>query len=146
MGRDVLFDFMAEHYTASRLLLCAAGAVEHDTLVSMAKKKFDGLQQGGLNPLEPAVFKGGESRDERELEQVHFALALPALMRAEKLQKRAARIGFDWYDTAQVIEKISEELSEIGEEEYDNGASNSLRVECGDLLFACVNLLLCLIL
>ena len=79
MGRDVLFDFMAEHYTASRLLLCAAGAVEHDAFVTLAKKNFSGLQQGGPNPLEPAVFKGGESRDERELEQVHFTLALPAL-------------------------------------------------------------------
>ena len=79
MSRDVLFDFMAEHYTASRLLLCAAGAVEHDALVSLAKEKFSGLKQGGLNPFEPAVFKGGESRDERELEQVHFTLALPAL-------------------------------------------------------------------
>ncbi len=79
MGREVLFEFMAEHYTASRLLLCAAGAVDHDDLVALAEQKFGSLRQGGHNPFEPAVFQGGERRDERELEQVHFALALPAL-------------------------------------------------------------------
>ncbi len=79
MGREVLFDFMAEHYTASRLLLCAAGAVDHDALVAMAEAKFGNLRPGAHHPFEAAVFKGGESREERELEQVHFALALPAL-------------------------------------------------------------------
>ena len=79
MDREVLFDFKAEHYTASRMLLCAAVAVEHDALVALAKENFSALRQGGLNPFEAAVFKGGERRDDRELEQVHFALALPAL-------------------------------------------------------------------
>lgn len=79
MGRQVLFDFMAEHYSASRLLLCAAGAVDHDTLVALAETHFAGLRRGGDNPFEAARFQGGERRDERDLEQVHFALALPAL-------------------------------------------------------------------
>lgn len=69
------------------------------------------------------------------------ALALPALMRAEKLQKRAARVGFDWNVTAKIIEKISEELTEISEEYTIDGPTDSLRIECGDLLFACVNLI-----
>lgn len=79
MGREVLFDFMAEHYSASRLLLCAAGAVEHDDLVALAEQNFSGLRRGSDNPFEPAQFKGGDRRDERDLEQVHFALSLPAL-------------------------------------------------------------------
>ena len=79
MGRQVLFDFMAEHYSASRLLLCAAGAVEHDALVALAERHFGGLRRGGDYPFEPAHFHGGDRRDERDLEQVHFALALPAL-------------------------------------------------------------------
>jgi predicted Zn-dependent peptidase len=79
MGREVLFDFMADHYTASRLLLCAAGAVDHDALVAMAEAKFGNLRPGAPNPFEAATFKGRESREERELEQVHFALSLPAL-------------------------------------------------------------------
>ena len=79
MGREVLIDFMTEHYTASRLLLCAAGAVDHDALVALAEEKFGALSQGQHNPFEGAVFQGGERREERDLEQVHFALALPAL-------------------------------------------------------------------
>ena len=70
-----------------------------------------------------------------------IALALPALMRAEKLQKRAARVGFDWCVTASILEKISEELIEISEEYRDDAATDPLRLECGDLLFACVNLI-----
>ena len=69
------------------------------------------------------------------------ALALPALMRAEKLQKRAARLGFDWQDTAPVIEKIAEELAEVEDAAGpDSGNNENLSLECGDLLFACVNL------
>lgn len=63
------------------------------------------------------------------------ALALPALMRAEKLQKRAARVGFDWPDTAGPADKVREELQEL-----DEAASPEERMEeAGDLLFAAVN-------
>jgi MazG family protein len=70
------------------------------------------------------------------------AMALPALMRAEKIQKRAARVGFDWHETGPVIEKISEELAEIDDarSESEDG-NNNLSMECGDLLFSCVNLI-----
>ncbi len=68
------------------------------------------------------------------------ALALPALMRAQKLQKRAAREGFDWPDLRPVRAKIREELEEL-EAEIDAGAPNQRLIdEAGDLLFACVNL------
>lgn len=64
------------------------------------------------------------------------ALALPALMRAEKLQKRASRTGFDWPDADGPRQKIVEELAEI-----DGAASDDAREdEVGDLLFAAVNL------
>ena len=69
-----------------------------------------------------------------------IALALPALMRAEKLQKRAARVGFDWHDMAPVVEKIAEELAEVAEAGADGAQNEKLSLECGDLLFACVNL------
>jgi ATP diphosphatase len=63
------------------------------------------------------------------------ALALPALMRAEKLQKRAARTGFDWPNASGPRAKIDEELAEI-----DAATSSDERVdEVGDLLFAVVN-------
>ena len=64
------------------------------------------------------------------------ALALPALMRAEKLQKRAARTGFDWPDAAGPRAKITEELAEIESAETDDARED----EVGDLLFAVVNL------
>lgn len=63
------------------------------------------------------------------------ALALPALMRADKLQKRAARQGFDWPDPQGAAEKVIEELQELEE-----ATSDDERVaEAGDLLFAAVN-------
>lgn len=68
-------------------------------------------------------------------------IALPALTRAEKLQKRAARVGFDWPDTAPVAAKIEEELDELRAEMASDGGPERLAEEAGDLLFACVNLL-----
>ncbi len=64
------------------------------------------------------------------------ALALPALMRAEKLQKRAARVGFDWPEPAGPASKVVEELGEL-----DRANSDAEKIEeAGDLLFAAVNL------
>lgn len=63
------------------------------------------------------------------------ALSLPALMRAEKLQKRAARVGFDWPDPSGAAEKLREEMDELAQA----SAADKLE-EAGDLLFAAVNL------
>lgn len=65
--------------------------------------------------------------------------ALPALTRAVKLQKRAARVGFDWADAADVLPKLAEEIDEVGREMVSGDAAK-LEEELGDLLFACVNL------
>jgi len=65
------------------------------------------------------------------------ALALPALMRAEKLQKRAARVGFDWPDTAGPRAKVFEEIEELEAATSDKNKTE----EAGDLLFAVVNYL-----
>ena len=67
-------------------------------------------------------------------------LALPALTRAAKLQRRAARVGFDWPEASQVLDKIAEETSEVRAEIRDGGSPERLRDETGDLLFAVVNL------
>ena len=66
-------------------------------------------------------------------------VALPALLRATKLQKRAARAGFDWPEAAPVFAKIDEEIAEI-KAELPDGDHGRLEDEVGDLLFACVNL------
>ena len=64
---------------------------------------------------------------------------LPALSRAAKLSKRAARVGFDWPDSKGVIAKIREELAEV-EEALDAGDQQHAQEEVGDLLFAVTNL------
>ncbi len=68
------------------------------------------------------------------------AIPLPALTRAEKLQKRAARIGFDWPEAAPVIAKIEEELAELRAEMGGGTSRARLEEEMGDLLFAVANL------
>lgn len=68
------------------------------------------------------------------------ALGLPALMRAEKLQKRAARVGFDWLDMAPVLDKVREELAEVEVEIAAGAPIDRVTDEVGDLLFVCANL------
>jgi ATP diphosphatase len=69
------------------------------------------------------------------------ARALPALLRAEKLQKRAARVGFDWKDIGPVIGKIEEELGELRSEIAAGGLDQArITDEMGDVLFAVANL------
>ncbi len=66
-------------------------------------------------------------------------LALPALTRAEKLQKRAARAGYDWPDAEGVLAKLDEELAEL-REAVRKGDRDGMEDELGDLLFTIVNL------
>jgi MazG family protein len=68
------------------------------------------------------------------------AQALPALVRAEKLQKRAARVGFDWDDVDGVVDKVREELAECEQTLSEHAAPTERVHEIGDLLFSCVNL------
>jgi len=69
------------------------------------------------------------------------ARALPALLRAEKIQKRAARVGFDWKRTGPVIDKIEEELGELRAELAAGDVDQArLADELGDVLFAVANL------
>ena len=68
-----------------------------------------------------------------------IAHALPALMRAEKLQKRAARAGYDWPDAQGVLDKLHEELREL-EQAREKGAPEEIEAEMGDVLFTVVNL------
>ena len=104
----------------------------------------------------PHVF-GDESRDKSAEQQTRdweaakarergpagvldgVALGLPALTRAVKLQKRAARVGFDWPDVAQVLDKIVEEARELTEAR-DQVGPEAVEEEFGDLLFVMANL------
>lgn len=64
------------------------------------------------------------------------AKALPALVRAEKIQKKARKVGFDWDDVAPALDKVEEELGELREAIHDH---TNIEEELGDLLFAAVN-------
>ena len=90
--------------------------------------------------------KAAERRDRAAIDGVSHsvldgvALALPALLRAEKIQRRAARIGFDWPEVPPVLAKLAEEIGEL-EAELDGGAGrDKIEDEMGDILFAAANL------
>jgi ATP diphosphatase len=91
----------------------------------------DQAESPGWEALKAA--ERGEHQDQSAIAGV--ALALPALRRAEKLQKRAARVGFDWPDASGPRAKIDEELAEIeAARTHEEQAA-----ELGDLLFSAVN-------
>ncbi|ONG47427.1 peptidase M16 [Pseudoroseomonas deserti] len=78
MGRAVLTDYMRRHYGPSRMVVAAAGALEHDKLVGLVEKHFADLPLVAPSPAEVARYGGGEFREERELDQVHVVLGFEA--------------------------------------------------------------------
>jgi predicted Zn-dependent peptidase len=74
--RDDLTGFVAAHYGPDRMILSAAGGVDHDAIVAQAQAIFGGLSPIGVTAPEPARFVSGERREVKRLEQAHFALAL----------------------------------------------------------------------
>lgn len=84
-----------------------------------------------------AIKKGEKSRDASVLEGV--PASLPALLKAYRLQQKAARVGFDWEERRQVEEKVREEWVELSEAVASRDRAH-IREEMGDFLFALVNL------
>ena len=83
-------------------------------------------------------------RDERRAKSqggvlADVPVALPALPRAQKLQKRAAQVNFDWSDTSAVLTKLEEEIAEL-REAMAAAEQDEIAEEMGDILFSCVNL------
>ena len=96
-----------------------------------------GNEAGGMNSTRWEDIKAKERADTGSHSAMDgVAQALPALMRSEKLQKRAARVGFEWHDTKGPREKLAEEL-----EELEAASSDDERLlEAGDVLFVAVNI------
>ena len=86
-----------------------------------------------------AAERAAEGRGERTGALDGVALGLPALTRALKLQKRAARVGFDWTEVGDVLDKVSEECAELVEAK-DRESAERIEEEFGDLMFVMVNL------
>ncbi|NLM45560.1 MAG: nucleoside triphosphate pyrophosphohydrolase [Firmicutes bacterium] len=117
----------------------------HDVVSSITKK---------LIRRHPHVFAGEKAEDaaavlrnwqqlkkaEKKERKSLFTLetALPALLRAQKLQRQAASVGFDWPDINGAWDKLQEELKELNDA-YKNGSEARIEEELGDLLFAVVN-------
>jgi ATP diphosphatase len=84
---------------------------------------------------------GGDANEASHLDGV--ARAFPALVRAQKIQKKAAKVGFDWDSAQDVIDKVREEIVEVEAELAEPATplqKQRLTEEIGDLLFAVVNL------
>ena len=85
-----------------------------------------------------ATEKGGKSRTSM-MESIPGSF--PALLRAQKIQKKAADVGFDWDDVKEAFNKVEEELEELTELLKSNDVRNDrLTEEMGDVLFSCVNI------
>lgn len=107
----------------------------HPHVFGASEQVKAGAQPGSWERIKAAE-RSGET-DDSALAGV--AKALPALKRAEKLGKRASRVGFDWPDRQGVRDKIREELTEL-EEAIGTRDNDNVNEEFGDLLFAVVNL------
>jgi MazG family protein len=100
------------------------------------------IESAGEQSLSWEKIKSEERRqsstgDEGLLDSV--SRALPSLIHALKLQKKAATVGFDWEQPGPVLDKIEEEVGELREELRLRNDREALTGEVGDLLFACVN-------
>lgn len=113
------------------------GADQVETAAEMterweARKAEERATKAAANGRTPSILDG-------------IAAGLPSVTRALKLQRRAARVGFDWAEPAPILDKIVEEVSELRHELVDAGTPNAsrrdrLEDEVGDILFAVVNL------
>jgi predicted Zn-dependent peptidase len=74
MTRDTLSGYLRDNYCASRMILSAAGRIDHDTLVAKAERHFVGLPTDHPASQDHARYLGGDFREERDLEQVHVVL------------------------------------------------------------------------
>lgn len=81
--------------------------------------------------------RGGDAASSR---MDHVPEGLPAIKRAQKLQTRAARVGFDWPSAREVVPKLREELAELTQAMETNASRSEVKEEMGDLLFSCINL------
>ena len=139
--QDELGDLLLQVVYHSRMAEESGHFALNDVIASICDKMIrrhphvfgDGTQSPGWEEIKAAERSGAQD-DESALAGV--ANALPALLRAEKLQKRAARTGFDWPDISGVIAKIEEELQEVSEA----STAEEQKEEVGDLLFAVVNM------
>ena len=79
MSREALTGYMRRHYGHSRMVVAAAGAIEHEDLLAMVGTHFADLPQSVPGAAEAARYTGGEFREDRDLDQVHLVFGFPAV-------------------------------------------------------------------
>ena len=79
MTREALIGFMRRHYAPSRIVVAAAGAITHEVFVNLVRRHFTALPAGAAEPDVPARYRGGERREQDDLDQVHLVLGFPAV-------------------------------------------------------------------
>jgi len=85
MPREALTGYMRHHYGPSRMVIAAAGALEHETLLDLVKQHFADLPDVAPPEPEPAFYAGGEFREHRDLDQVHIVLGFPGTSYTDRL-------------------------------------------------------------
>jgi predicted Zn-dependent peptidase len=85
MGREALTGYMRHHYGPERMVVAAAGALEHERLLDLVQQHFADLPQVAPPLPEPARYGGGEFREERDLDQVHIVLGFPSTSYTDRL-------------------------------------------------------------
>ncbi len=78
-SQDDLVNFIQTHYSPNRMILCAAGDINHEHLVNLSEKHFSKLSKKVVPKTVPSKFIGGERRVSKELEQAHFALSFKSV-------------------------------------------------------------------
>ena len=79
MAREMLTGYMHRHYAAGNVVVAAAGALDHATVVNLARTHFADLPAELAGPAAPSLYKGGEFREGRDLDQVHIVLGFPSV-------------------------------------------------------------------
>ena len=111
----------------------------HPHVFAVTKGVAPGLADSGAVLKQWDAIKHAEKKSENAGYLASLTKALPALMRAQKAQTKAARVGFDWSVLPDVVAKVDEELGET-KEAISSQQSSAVADEIGDLLFAVVNL------
>lgn len=124
---DDVVDAVSEKLVRRHPHVFAGEQCEDDVLLNEAWEKAKAAERDQQSAIEKASVLDG------------VAMALPALKRSQKLQKRAARVGFDWPEIEPVFEKIEEEIQEL-REAMQQPDKTLVHEEMGDVLFSCVNL------
>jgi len=141
---DLLFQVVFHARMAEEQSLFDFGDVVASVTAKMIRRHphvFGGEDAATDAPAQKLAWEALKATERQEKNQTSILddvpLALPALLRAEKLQHRAASVGFDWDDAGKVVEKIAEEAREV----VDAGLDPDKRAEeIGDLLFVMANL------